>query len=85
MSTMKPGKTRRSKDNSTEASPTTEPAGDSDKQRCPQCKDDSQENEDAASAKEDWVRCEGPCKTWFHWRCVGEGGDLEAIDKWYAC
>jgi hypothetical protein len=31
---------------------------------------------------ESWVRCDS-CKTWFHWRCVGESGQLEAIDKWF--
>ena len=80
---MRSGKARRSKDNG-DASAATETTADSDKQRCPQCKDEDNENEDAALAKEDWVRCEGPCKTWYHWRCVGEGGDLEQIDKWYA-
>ncbi|KAL5529550.1 hypothetical protein ACEPAG_5535 [Sanghuangporus baumii] len=81
---MRPSKNRRSKD-SVEASSTTDtPAvANNDKQRCPQCKDDDQDNDEVALAKEHWVRCEGPCKTWFHWRCVGEGGDLEAIDKWY--
>ncbi|KAI0028349.1 hypothetical protein K488DRAFT_80716 [Vararia minispora EC-137] len=32
--------------------------------------------------KESWVRCDY-CKTWYHWRCVGDGGDLSVIDKWY--
>jgi F-box/leucine-rich repeat protein 10/11 len=31
---------------------------------------------------ESWVRCDF-CKTWYHWRCVGENGQLEAIDKWF--
>jgi hypothetical protein len=30
---------------------------------------------------ESWVRCDF-CKTWYHWRCVGENGQLEVIDKW---
>ena len=30
---------------------------------------------------ESWVRCDF-CKTWYHWRCVGENGQLETIDKW---
>lgn len=34
------------------------------------------------SDKENWVRCD-VCKTWFHWRCAGEG-ELDVIDKWYA-
>ena len=31
---------------------------------------------------ESWVRCDF-CKTWYHWRCVGENGQLETIDKWF--
>ena len=89
MSTMRPSKGRRSKD-STEASsatdaPAVSPKAEKDKQRCPQCKDDDQHNDEDDSGKENWVCCEGPCRTWFHWRCVGDGGDLDAIHKWYEC
>lgn len=35
----------------------------------------------AAADKENWVRCDA-CKTWYHWRCAGDGSDLDAIDKW---
>ena len=35
----------------------------------------------AGAEKESWVRCDA-CKTWFHWRCAGEG-DLDAVGKWY--
>lgn len=31
---------------------------------------------------ESWVRCDF-CKTWYHWRCVGENGRLDVIDKWF--
>ena len=31
---------------------------------------------------ESWVRCDF-CKTWYHWRCVGENGQLDTIDKWF--
>ena len=38
----------------------------------------------AAADKENWVRCDA-CKTWYHWRCAGDGSDLDAIDKWSDC
>lgn len=48
---------------------------------CPSCNvslsRDQAKNEDSES----WVRCDF-CKTWYHWRCVGENGQLETIDKW---
>ncbi|KAF8271808.1 jumonji protein [Lactarius quietus] len=31
---------------------------------------------------ESWIRCDA-CKTWYHWRCVGDNGQLDAIDKWF--
>jgi F-box/leucine-rich repeat protein 10/11 len=36
-----------------------------------------------ALEKERWIRCDA-CKTWYHWRCVGHGDDIESIDKWCA-
>lgn len=51
-----------------------------DEDRCPACKEETRLDWNDAD-KENWVRCDA-CKTWFHWRCVGEG-DLEAIGKWY--
>ncbi|KAL6309229.1 JmjC domain-containing histone demethylation protein 1 [Sparassis latifolia] len=48
---------------------------------CPACKRDGTEDW-AAVDKESWVRCDA-CKTWYHWRCSGDGGDLDAVDKWY--
>lgn len=33
--------------------------------------------------KEEWAQC-GACKVWYHWRCAGQGVDLDTIDKWYA-
>lgn len=46
---------------------------------CPAC--DANESPLNAAEKESWVRCDA-CKTWYHWACAGEGGDLEAVDKW---
>ncbi|KAI0822678.1 Clavaminate synthase-like protein [Trametes gibbosa] len=54
--------------------------------KCPACKDNPIDGavlgEQLAADKEKWVRCDA-CKTWFHWRCVGQGGDLDAVDKWF--
>lgn len=47
---------------------------------CPACNAD--ESPLNAEQKESWVRCDA-CKNWYHWVCAGNGGDLEAIDKWY--
>ncbi|KAI0371831.1 Clavaminate synthase-like protein [Pilatotrama ljubarskyi] len=59
---------------------------DGDDDKCPACKDtpvkSEGEGEQAVADKEKWVRCDA-CKTWFHWRCVGEGGDLDAVGKWF--
>jgi F-box/leucine-rich repeat protein 10/11 len=46
---------------------------------CPAC--DANESPLNAAEKESWVRCDA-CKTWYHWTCAGDGGDLEAVDKW---
>ncbi|PSS30925.1 hypothetical protein PHLCEN_2v2550 [Hermanssonia centrifuga] len=48
--------------------------------RCPACADEAMQGWNAAD-KESWVRCDA-CKSWFHWRCAGDG-DLEAVDKWF--
>ncbi|KAI0653207.1 hypothetical protein C8Q70DRAFT_1037857 [Cubamyces menziesii] len=53
-----------------------------DDDRCPECKGSVPEGSQVAADREKWVRCDA-CKTWFHWRCVGEGGDLDAVDKWF--
>ncbi|KAF5365765.1 hypothetical protein D9758_003174 [Tetrapyrgos nigripes] len=52
---------------------------ESNAERCPACTDESvAEFED----KEEWAMC-GGCKTWYHWRCAGNGEDLDTIDKWF--
>ncbi|KAI0747786.1 Clavaminate synthase-like protein [Daedaleopsis nitida] len=58
-----------------------EEGGQTQDDKCPACKEDSQDTLTAVE-KEKWVRCDA-CKVWFHWRCVGEGGDLDAVDKWF--
>jgi hypothetical protein len=50
-------------------------------EKCPACKNENNDTWDIVD-KENWIRCDA-CKAWFHWRCVGESGDLETIDKWY--
>ncbi|PCH38766.1 Clavaminate synthase-like protein [Wolfiporia cocos MD-104 SS10] len=52
-----------------------------EEENCPACKPGGTE-EWAAADKENWVRCDA-CKTWYHWRCAGDGSDLDAVDKWY--
>jgi hypothetical protein len=44
---------------------------------CPACKDDVVPE----GVRESWIRCDA-CKTWFHWRCAGNGEDPEMINKW---
>ncbi|KAF8484388.1 hypothetical protein JB92DRAFT_3028837 [Gautieria morchelliformis] len=51
-----------------------------DKDTCPSCPDQPQQVR--AGEKDTWIQCD-KCKTWFHWRCVGEGADHEALQKWY--
>lgn len=60
---------------------------DAKEDRCPACTDESIAAMKAAAAeagtessKESWVRCDA-CKSWYHWRCAGEG-DLDAVGKW---
>ncbi|KAH9951433.1 JmjC domain-containing histone demethylation protein 1 [Amylocystis lapponica] len=67
-------------------SPDTKPDGtagsqDQPEDACPACKPGATADW-AAADKESWVRCDA-CKTWFHWRCAGDGGDLDALDKWF--
>ncbi len=35
------------------------------------------------SRKESWIECDS-CNTWYHWRCVSNGEDVENIAKWYS-
>jgi F-box and leucine-rich repeat protein 10/11 len=46
---------------------------------CPACKPDV--TADLQGAKESWIGCDA-CKAWFHWRCAGNGEDMELINKW---
>jgi len=49
---------------------------------CPSCSVSLTRNKVKDEDSESWVRCDF-CKTWYHWRCVGENGQLETIDKWF--
>jgi hypothetical protein len=57
-----------------ESVPTTE------EDTCPACKA-LPASQFSAGSKENWIRCDA-CKTWYHWICAGDGGDVDAIDKW---
>lgn len=51
------------------------------KDSCPACS--SKPGRVGLEDKETWIQCD-KCKTWFHWHCVGDGGDYEALQKWCA-
>ncbi|KLO12732.1 Clavaminate synthase-like protein [Schizopora paradoxa] len=55
---------------------------DTVKELCPACPVDSKANELTDDNSTEWVQC-GACKTWYHWRCAGNGQELENIDKWF--
>ncbi|TFK42857.1 jumonji superfamily protein [Crucibulum laeve] len=48
---------------------------------CPACSSNV-DQPSSAFEKEKWIRCD-VCKTWYHWRCVENGEDVDTIDKWY--
>lgn len=50
------------------------------KETCPACIQDSAETQ-TTFAKENWILCDS-CKSWYHWRCAGNGGDVGVVDKW---
>jgi len=50
--------------------------------RCPACTNETTANLQFED-KEEWAMC-GACKTWYHWRCAGNGEELDTVDKWYA-
>lgn len=45
---------------------------------CPACTPESREHN---YRKESWIECDS-CKTWYHWRCAGNGEDVNNIAKW---
>jgi F-box/leucine-rich repeat protein 10/11 len=49
---------------------------------CPACVE-GQSSALNAFEKERWIRCDA-CKVWYHWRCVGNGEEIDSIDKWCA-
>jgi hypothetical protein len=51
-----------------------------EKDRCPSCPDEPYQVR--AGEKDTWIQC-NKCKVWFHWRCVGEGADHEALQRWW--
>ncbi|KAJ3974162.1 jumonji protein [Lentinula raphanica] len=49
--------------------------------RCPACTPETIAQLDD-EINEQWAMC-GACKIWYHWRCAGDGVDLDTIDKWF--
>ncbi|KAF9496072.1 Clavaminate synthase-like protein [Pleurotus eryngii] len=49
---------------------------------CPACPTEPSQAIQEMVEKESWVRCDA-CKAWYHWRCAGNGGEVETIDKWF--
>lgn len=47
---------------------------------CPSCTPATKELMNG-SRKENWIECDN-CNTWYHWRCAGNGEDVENIAKW---
>lgn len=50
-----------------------------DEQKCPACTEATERKH--SSRKENWIECDN-CNTWYHWRCAGNGEDVNAIAKW---
>ncbi|KAF9532383.1 jumonji superfamily protein [Crepidotus variabilis] len=48
---------------------------------CPACTPETRELMES-SRKESWIECDS-CNTWYHWRCAGNGEDVDNIAKWY--
>ncbi|TFK25004.1 JmjC domain-containing histone demethylation protein 1 [Coprinopsis marcescibilis] len=57
------------------------PGSRSPEERCPQCPEDRSERRRPAR-REDWVECEG-CNKWYHWRCAGDGSDVNTLLRWF--
>ncbi|KIK63840.1 hypothetical protein GYMLUDRAFT_71958 [Collybiopsis luxurians FD-317 M1] len=49
---------------------------------CPACTPETIKAQLESQMNEEWAMC-GACKVWYHWRCAGEGVDLDTIDKWF--
>ncbi|KAF8526841.1 jumonji protein [Hysterangium stoloniferum] len=63
-----------------EAPPEADNGKSNDKDSCPACP--TQVHKTRPGEKDTWIQCD-KCKIWFHWLCVGEGGDPEALQKWF--
>jgi hypothetical protein len=57
-----------------------EPGDGGEEESCPACKAGAADV--VQVIKESWIECD-VCKTWFHWRCAGNGENMELINRWY--
>lgn len=72
--------TREPSQQPSEASALSDVPQTNDKDSCPFCS--RSESRLQEGEKDTWIQCD-KCKTWFHWRCIGQGDDYEALQKWH--
>ena len=74
------GSSKATQSPSPEAQDSAHGGSGNDSENCPACTPASKEAMNG-SRKENWIECDN-CNTWYHWRCAGNGEDVENIAKW---